>query len=246
MNLIPKPGLPTHLDLPDKDDSVVENFFEMPQTMLLTETIKPVLAKFHPDGQYAIGGGSLIYFRFEEEQPLRGCRAPDWFYVPGVPPLAEDGQVRRSYVLWQEHVRPTIVLEFASADGSEERDDTPQTGKFWIYEREIRSSYYGIFIEATGELEMYRLSKNRFQRMKPNALGRYPVPEMEVELGLWSGRFVIEAELTYMRWYDQDGQLLPTGKERADLAEQRTAQAEQRNAQLAAKLRELGIDPDKV
>jgi hypothetical protein len=239
MNLIPKPMLPTHLDLPDKDDSVVENFFELPQTLLLTDPIKPVLDKIHPDGQYAIGGNSLIYFRHNEQEPLSGCRAPDWFYIPGVPPIILDGQVRRSYVLWQEHVRPTILLEIASADGSEERDATPGTGKFRVYEREIRPTYYGIFVEATGELEMYRLEKGRFQRMKPNSRGHYPVSELRVELGLWRGRCVIEADLTYMRWYDRRGRLLPTGQERAE-------QAEHRAERLAAKLRELGIDPDAV
>jgi hypothetical protein len=53
--------------------------------------------------------------------PEKGAEAPDWFYVPNVPPLV-DGEVRRSYVLWKEYVTPLIVLEFVSGDGREERD----------------------------------------------------------------------------------------------------------------------------
>ena len=33
-------------------------------------------------------------------------------------------------------VFPTVVLEFVSSDGSEERDITPFKGKFWVYEHE--------------------------------------------------------------------------------------------------------------
>ena len=40
---------------------------------------------------------------------LDGCRAPDWYYVPGVPPMLE-GRMRRSYVRWQEIVAPLFGL----------------------------------------------------------------------------------------------------------------------------------------
>ncbi|WP_026087708.1 Uma2 family endonuclease, partial [Chlorogloeopsis fritschii] len=76
-----------------------------------------------------------IYWRLTDP-PEKGAEAPDWFYVPNVPPLL-DGQTRRSYVLWREYIAPLIVLEFVSGDGSEERDKTPWTGKFWIYEQVI-------------------------------------------------------------------------------------------------------------
>ena len=48
-------------------------------------------------------------------------------------------------MLWQEIIPPLIVLEFVSGDGSEERDKTPWTGKFWVYEQVIRPAFYGIY-----------------------------------------------------------------------------------------------------
>jgi Uma2 family endonuclease len=48
-------------------------------------------------------------------------------------------------VLWQEYIAPLIVLEFVSGNGSEERDKTPWTGKFWIYEQVIRPPFYAIY-----------------------------------------------------------------------------------------------------
>jgi putative restriction endonuclease len=245
--------LPTHLDLPEKDNSVIDNLFEFPQTMLLTETIVPVLQKIHPDGQFAVAGNSLIYFRYTEEDPLQGCRAPDWFYVPGVPPLAPGGLHRRSYVLWQELVPPTILLEFASEDGSAERDPTPGTGKFWIYEREIRPRYYAIYAFYENSFEMFHLKKGRFRKAAPNIRGRYPIPELGVELGLWRGSYVMQGDVNWLRWYDAKGRLLLTGHEQAEQERQRgerqtklARQEKKRADHLADKLRELGIDPDTV
>ena len=112
--------LPDHTQLPESDGTFVENFQEHPQSILLTESIEPILQQLHPDGQYAIGQDSGIYWRLTDP-PERGAEAPDWFYVPKVLPTL-DGQMRRSYVLWQEIVSPLIALEFVSGNGEEERD----------------------------------------------------------------------------------------------------------------------------
>ena len=106
-------GLPDHTQLPESDGTFVHNFQEHPQSMLLTDSLRPVLKRLHPQGDYCIGQDSGIYWRLTQppEPPERGATAPDWFYVPNVPPTL-GGQMRRSYVLWQEWVAPLIVLEF--------------------------------------------------------------------------------------------------------------------------------------
>ncbi len=43
------------------------------------------------------------------DPPERGAEAPDWFYVPNVPPLL-DGQMRRSYVIWKEIIAPFYAI----------------------------------------------------------------------------------------------------------------------------------------
>lgn len=60
--------LPDHTQLPESDGSFVKNFQEHPQSILLTESIKPVLEKRHPDGQYCIGQDSGIYWRITDPQ----------------------------------------------------------------------------------------------------------------------------------------------------------------------------------
>src|SRR5262249_22592577 len=91
------------------------------------------------------------------------------------------------------------------------------------------------------------------------------LPGVELGLLLWQGKFE-DREDTWLRWCDRDGQVLLTGAERAEQERQRAEQecqraeqehqrAEQERAlrqqaprqaeRLAARLRELGIDPDQ-
>src|SRR4051812_27519681 len=105
---VPRP-YPTHLDLPHTDNVPVENFYQPIQSWLLLDTLNAHLHQVHTDGQFLLGADSGIYFR-RTTPPLQGCRAPDFFYVPGVPKLL-DGILRRSYVMWAEGVRPLLIIE---------------------------------------------------------------------------------------------------------------------------------------
>jgi Uma2 family endonuclease len=253
-----KLSLPDHTQLPDSDGNFVKNFQEHPQSIVLTSSIEPVLQKLHPDGCYCIGQDSGIYWRLTEPAE-KGAEAPDWFYVPNVPPLL-DGEYRRSYVLWKEFIAPLIALEFVSGNGSEERDATPpgqidQVGKFWVYEQAIRIPFYGIFEAKKALVEVYHLVDGRYEKLAANDRGHYPIAPMGVELGIQE-----DQGIPWLRWWDDLGNLLLTGDERAvgaeaianqerfakQQAEQRQQQAEQKAARLAEKLRELGIDPEDI
>ncbi len=221
--------LPDHTQLPESDGTFVKNFQEHPQSNLLTNSIRPVLQTLHPDGQYCIGQDCGIYWGLTDP-PQKGAEAPDWFYVPNVPPIL-NGVFRRSYVLWQEYVAPLIALEFASGDGSEERDRAPVTGKFWVYEQAIRIPFYGIYEVRKASIDLYHLVEGRYQPVVANDRGHFPILPMGVELGVWQGQ-IEGMELPWLRWWDRDGKLLLTGDERAD--------------RLADRLRQLGIDPNEV
>jgi len=196
----------------------------------------------------------------------KGAEAPDWFYVPNVSPLL-DGEYRRSYVMWKEFVAPLIAIEFVSGNGSEERDATPpseteKAGKFWVYEQAIRIPFYAIFDAWKDNLEVYHLVDSRYTKMQPNDRGHYAVPPMGVELGL-----KLENGVSWLRWWDDAGNLLLTGDERAVQAEaiavqqrlisqqERLAkqqaeaiavQERQQKEKLADYLRSIGINPDDL
>jgi len=243
-------ALPDHTQLPESDGSFVKNFQEHPQSILLTDSIEPVLQKRHPDGQYCIGQDCGIYWRLTDP-PERGAEAPDWFYVSNVPPTL-NGRFRRSYVLWQELIAPLIVLEFASGDGSEERDKTPlsltdretqKPGKFWIYEQVIRPAFYGIYEVNRASAEVYHLVDGEYQLLTANERGHYPITPLGLELGIWQGQYQ-NLELPWLRWWDAQGNLLLTGQERAEQERQRAEQAELRAQRLAEQLRAAGIEPE--
>ncbi|MEG4858093.1 Uma2 family endonuclease [Microcoleus sp. K1-B6] len=240
------PAFPDHTQLPDFDGTFVKNFQEHPQSLILTDSLGQILQQRHPDGQYAIGQDCGIYWR-ETEPPEKGAEAPDWFYVPNVPPNL-DGQIRRSYVLWREHIAPLIALEFASGNGDEERDSlrdsfasrTPlsrsdegmvtKPGKFWVYERVMRIPYYGIYQVNNGRLEVYRLIDGYYQLLELNQRGHFPIAPLGVELGLWQGSYQNQTML-WLRWWDEEGNLLLIGDERAELERLRGDQQRERAEQ---------------
>ena len=234
--------LPDHTQLPCEDGTFVKNFQEHPQSILLTESIWAKLQEIHPDRQFCIGQDSGIYWRITEP-PQRGAVSPDWFYVPDVPP-ALDGQIRRSYVMWQEWVAPLIVIEFVSGNGTEEREQTPYEGKFWVYEKAIRVPFYAIYEVKKASVEMYYLVAGKYQLMEPNERGHYVIERMGVELGIWQGIYK-NLELPWLRWWDLQGNLILTGEERAEVEKQRAEVEKQRADRLAAKLRELGVELDE-
>lgn len=251
-------GLPDHTQLPCQDGTFVKNFQEPPQSTLLTGSLTPRLRELYPDGQYCIGCDSAIYWRYTVPV-LDGCKAPDWYLVPGVAAML-DGELRRSYVLWQEAVRPLLLIEYVSGDGSEEHDTTPYRGKFWVYEQAIAAPYYVIFDAQQATLEVYNLVLGRYVQMSPNQHGRYPIAPLRIELGIWHGRYA-EMELPWLRaWDTPSGKLLPTPEDRADLAEslldearknleeecERAENERKKKEKFAEKLRALGVDPDSL
>ncbi|NJN66727.1 MAG: Uma2 family endonuclease [Chloroflexaceae bacterium] len=238
---------PDHTQLPETDGTFVKNFQEHPQSILLTTSIEPLLQQRHPDGNYCIGQDSGIYWNIEAvqtEDPVRGAEAPDWFYVPDIPPTLQ-GRLRRSYVLWKEFMPPFIVIEFASGDGDEERDATPYRGKFWVYERFIRPAFYAIYLVNPGTVEVYHLVDGKYESVAPNQRGHYPIPPLGVELGIWYGRYA-NADLPWLRWWDEQGILLPTAEERAEREKHEKERALQRVQRLAERLRALGENPDDL
>jgi Uma2 family endonuclease len=171
-------------------------------------------------------------------------KAPDWLLVPQVYPVAE-GVIRRSYTPHWEGGPVAIVMEFLSEveTGEYSLRPTYPYGKLYFYEQILQVPTYVIYDPADGLLEVRRLQDGRYALEQPNPEGRYWIPELSLQLGTWHGQR-LGTNTHWLRWWDAAGHLLLWSAEKAEVEHQRAEAEHQRAEQLAAKLRELGIEPD--
>ncbi len=174
-------------------------------------------------------------------------KAPDWVFVPSVLP-AEAGEVRRSYTRTAEGEVPAVVMEFLSdPDGSEySNKPTYPYGKWRFYERILQIPIYVIFEPKLGVLEAYRLSESgEYELQEPDANQRFWIESMNLFLGVREGE-KSQRRGYWLRWWDENGNLLLWGVELVQQELQRAEQELQRADRLAEYLRSLGINPDEI
>ncbi|KYC37960.1 hypothetical protein WA1_05565 [Scytonema hofmannii PCC 7110] len=259
--------LPTMYDLPsdNPEEPGLPDEFHLFQPLLLMLTFLP--DGWNPELVYSAIDLNLYY---DVEHTL-WYKRPDWFGVVGVQRLYQGQDLRLSYVTWQEKVNPTVVVELLSP-GTEDEDlgetesepDEPPT-KWFVYEKILQVPYYVIFSRYTNKLQGFRLVDGEYQVMNLTD-GRLLIPELGLSLGLWEGSFRGIPRL-WLRWLTLNGELIPhpseeaiAAKQEAQQAKQETQQAKQETQQakqeadeakrraekLTERLRQLGIDLDKV
>jgi hypothetical protein len=106
---------------------------------------------------------------------------------------------------------------------------------------------------------VYQLGANGYQKQTPNADNHYWIEELGLYLGVWWGKRT-EMTANWLRWWDSSGNLLRWGQELLEQERQRTELESQRAEQIAgeleqerqsrqllvAKLRELGVEVDRL
>jgi Uma2 family endonuclease len=169
---------------------------------------------------YAVGNLTIYYSpRQKKSEYFRG---PDFFVV-----LGTERKTRKSWVVWEEEGKyPNVILEILS-------DSTAKTDKGLkkeIYQDTFRTPDYFWFDPYTLEFAGFHLVDGEYQPLQANAQGYLWSHQLGLYLGVYDG---------LLRFVTQDGQLVPTPEETAE-------QAQLQVARLAAKLRELNIDPDTI
>lgn len=143
-----------------------------------------------------------------------------------------------SYMIWEYGKAPEIVVEIVSnLIGSE------LGGKMKKYGR-IGIKYYVVFdpdlLLTDDYLQVFELVGEGYQLRED-----FNLPDTNLNLTLWQGRFEGHRN-QWLRWLDDDGNLLATADEKAAVAAARADIEAERADKLAAKLRELGVEPNEI
>ncbi len=101
----------------------------------------------------------------------------------------------------------------------------------------FRTPDYFWFDPYTQEFAGFHLVDGEYQPLQANEQGYLWSHQLGLYLGVYEG---------LLRFFTRDGQLVPTPEETAEQVQRKAEQAEQKAERLAAKLRELNIDPDKI
>ncbi len=214
-------------------DDPVENIQQPPLAAALTDALGSA-QRIQPT--MLIGSNFGLVAGIEGDTVVK---APDWFYVPLVNPVAA-GTVRRSYTPTLEGDPVAVVMEFLSADDNGElsiRNIAP-FGKFYFYEQILQVPVYIIYEPQRPRLDVWHLQNGRYELQQPDEFGRFWIPPLELFLGVWRGERLAQT-LNWLRWWDADGNLLLWSAEQAEAERQRAER-------LAALLRAQGIDPDRA
>ncbi|MDB9494420.1 hypothetical protein PN441_08460 [Spirulina major CS-329] len=103
--------------------------------------------------------------------------------------------------------------------------------------------YHFVYSRYTQKLRYFKLIGSEYTEQAVQECNPLVwLPDLQVGLGLWQGVFEGVAA-PWLRWCDGSGRWLLTDTEQERLAKD---QERQRADRLAAKLRELGVNPDEV
>jgi len=220
------PGkLPSMYDLPSEHpEDGVPDTFHIHQPKLLSETFVP---PDYPLERRFVATDLYLYY---DPEHTSWYKRPDWFAAVGVSHLYQ-GDLRYSYVMWKEKVKPLIVVELLSPET--EKEDLGQTRrkprrpptKWEVYEQLVKVPYYAIFCRRTGHFQFFQLTPSGYQAVSlPEK--RVFLPEIQLGLGVWNGTYD-GIEYEWLRWYDATEKWIPTAVENTAQAQEATARAQE-------------------
>jgi Uma2 family endonuclease len=234
--------LPSAEELPDSDDTPVDNELQI----LIPILLRAILALLWADRMdWFFGVNMGVYY-----EPDKSAIVPDGFLSLGVERYKARGKLRLSYVLWQEHnIVPQWVLEVVSQTPGNEYDE-----KMTKY-AQIGVLYYVIYNpdysrrDKHDPFEVYRLVNGVYVRQTGNPVW---MPEMALGIGCEVGTHE-GCTREWLYWYDQlsrrllaPANVIEQERQRADRAQQQLEQERQRAERLAERLRQMGVDPDTL
>lgn len=227
-------AVPDIAHLITEDDEPVDNLFSEKQQRLLTEPLY--------NGWAGPGG----------DRKFLACANVGVFNTPHNPAIVPDvllsfdveahpdvwAKAHRSYCVWEFGKAPDVVIEIVSNKIGGEQNAKKIKYAF------MHVLYYVVFdpdLQLGDDLlTIYSLKGLSYRRHDSLQL-----PDTQLGLTLWEGEFEGFHHI-WLRWTDDFGNLIPTGKESAAHERAEKEAALQRAEKLAAQLRALGHEPDTL
>lgn len=221
-NLETSPDIPEDVIFPPgdrySDEPQLESYLHLQQMILL---IKCLDWLWRDRNNYFATGNMTIYYS-PNQRKSEDFRGPDFFVV-----LGTERKPRKSWVVWHEEGKyPNLIIEILSSATAR----TDRGLKRQIYQDTFRTPDYFWFDPDSLEFAGFHLVDGEYQPLEPDTEGRLWSQQLGLRLGVYDQK---------LRFFTPEGELVPTPEE---VAQRETERAER----LAARLRELNIDPDSA
>ncbi len=214
--------LPSAEDLPDSDDTPVDNQLQDLIPHLLLDILALIWSE-KMDWYFGVDMG--IYY-----DPNQPAIVPDGFLSIGVPRIIDE-DLRLSYVLWEEQKLPIFVLEVVSQT---RRGEYTKKKEFYAKMGILYYVIYNPLRKRKPRLEVYKLNNGEYQLQQGEIIW---LPELDLgigkELGTYQG---IEREWLY--WYDSQENRYEIPEERIKNLDEKLEAERQEKQKLAELLKQ--------
>jgi Uma2 family endonuclease len=228
-------GGPEHFStahLVTETEEPLDNLFCEKQMRLLTE---PLWTSWKPGRSFWVSANVGMYEALNAKAVV-----PDVMLSLDVQPADALAGGSKCYFFWDHGKGPEVVIEIVSNKVGAELG-----AKMQRYAK-LRVPTYAVMdpdhLLSDQILRVFDFSQTAYHPQPPA-----PVQATAAGLGLrlWEGSYE-DTTTTWLRWVDEEGHLVLTGKELAEREAARASREAARAERLADKLRELGVDPDAI
>jgi Uma2 family endonuclease len=200
------------------DEPPMESSLHLQQLLLLLKCLDWL---WRDRTDYFSAGNLTVYYS-PNQKKSEDFRGPDFFVVLGV-----EKRPRKSWAVWEEGGHyPHVIVELLS-------DSTAKTDrglKKQLYQDTWRTHDYFWFDPESLEFQGFHLVDGQYQAIPTSPSGHLWSQQLGLFLGIYQRQ---------LRFFKADGALVLTPEEENEAVMQR-------NDRLAAKLRELGVDPEAL
>jgi len=235
------------------DEPPLETDIHLQQIIILLESLNWIWQE--RNDFYAAGNLTIYYSSYQKKSS--DFRGPDFFVV-----LDTERKSRKSWVVWEENGQyPHVIIEILSSSTA----TIDKNLKKQIYQNIFRTPEYYWFDPDTKELAGFNLVSGEYQAITTTEQGYLLSKQLGLYLGV-EGEFLrfftlsgdlvlkpVEVAIQTQEELSQTQEELSQTQEELSQTQEELSQTEQRlqdqthrAERLAAKLRELNIDPDTI